>query len=54
VEQRLKEGHLETAPPRDPYHIQPPKQVIIVDDGKYLLMEACLIWLSPERLWKML
>jgi hypothetical protein len=42
LEQRLRKGHPETAPPGDPSHIQTPNPDTIADRS--------LIWLSPERL----
>jgi hypothetical protein len=40
VEQGLRRGNSETAPPGYPTHIQPPNPDVMVDAGKCLLMEA--------------
>jgi len=40
VEQKLKEGHSETVPPRNPAHIQSPNSDTTADAKKYLLTGA--------------
>ena len=37
VEQRLRKGHPETAPPGDPFHTQSPNEDTIVDAKKCML-----------------
>jgi hypothetical protein len=41
-----RKGHPETAPPRDPSHVQSPNPDAIVE----VLTDRNLIWLSPDRL----
>ena len=47
-------GHLETAIPRDPFHLQTPNPHTIVDAKKQMLAVRSLIWLFPERLYQLL
>ena len=40
VKQRVRKGHPEAAPPRDPFYIHTPNTEAIVDGGKCLLTGA--------------